>query len=292
MILDGKKIQKEIIEELKKEREKFGKLRLIAFLIGEDKEKEDFLKVKEKIAKELNIDFRIYKIPETFSRKKLRKYISQIVRSDLVNGAIIQLPLPEKFKTQYFLNAIPPEKDVDCLSSRNLGKFFTDSWIIRPPVVEVVDYIKNKFNLDFENKIICLVGYGRLTGKPLVHYFCSQKSTVIVIRKNTENKEKFFKIADVVVSGAGKKNLVNECKKGAILIDFGYSFEKGKIYGDINFEKLKTKAKIITPTPGGTGPILTAMIFKNLLKLDSLQKRWTQRESNPRLSHAKGTLYH
>jgi methylenetetrahydrofolate dehydrogenase (NADP+)/methenyltetrahydrofolate cyclohydrolase len=119
---------------------------------------------------------------------------------------------------------------------------------------------------------VCIIGYGRLVGKPLVHYFCSQKSTVIVVRKNTENKEKFFKIADVIVSGAGEKNIVNECKKNAILIDFGYSFENGKIYGDINFEKLKNKAKLITPTPGGTGPILSVMIFKNLFKLAELQK--------------------
>jgi len=272
MIIDGKQIQKELIEELKKEREKFDKLRLVAFLIGEDKEKESFLKIKEKIAKELNVDFRLYKIDENISRKKLRKYISQIVKSDLVNGAIIQLPLPEKFKTQYFLNAIPPEKDVDCLSSRNLGKFYTDNWIIRPPAVEVVDYIKNKFKLNFESKIVCIIGYGRLVGKPLVHYFCSQKSTVIVVRKNTENKEEFFKIADVIVSGAGEKNIANECKNNAILIDFGYSFENGKIYGDINFEKLKNKAKLITPTPGGTGPILSVMIFKNLFKLAQLQK--------------------
>jgi len=272
MILDGKQVQKELIEELKKERENFDRLRLVAFLIGEDKEKESFLKIKEKIAKELNVEFRIYKVEENISRKKLRKYISQIIKSDLVNGAIIQLPLPEKFKTQYFLNSIPPEKDVDCLSSRSLGKFYTDNWIIRPPAVEVVDYIKNKFKLGFENKLVCIVGYGKLTGKPLVHYFCTQKSAVIVVRKNTENKEKFFKMADIIVSGVGEKNIINECKKNAILIDFGYSFENGKIYGDINFEKLKNRAKLITPTPGGTGPILTAMIFKNLFKLAQLQK--------------------
>jgi len=272
MILDGRQIQKELIEKLKKERENFDKLRLVAFLIGEDREKESFLKIKERIAKELNIDFRIYKIAENISRKKLRKYIKQIIKSDLVNGAIIQLPLPEKFKTQYFLNAIPPEKDVDCLSSKSLGKFYTDSWMIRPPAVEVVDYIKFKFNLNFENKIVCIVGYGKLIGKPLVHYFCTEKSTVIVIRKNTKNKEKFLKMSDIIVSGVGEKNIVNECKKGAILIDFGYSFENEKIYGDINFEKLKNKARLITPTPGGTGPILTAMIFKNLFKLAELQK--------------------
>ncbi len=272
MILDGKKIAEELLEELKKEREKFDRLRLVAFLIGEDKEKESFLRIKQKYAEKLNVEFKIYKVDENISRKKLRKYINQIVKSDLVNGAIIQLPLPDKFKTQYFLNSIPPEKDVDCLSSRNLGKFYTDSYIIRPPVVEVVDFIKNKFKLEFKNKIVCITGYGRLIGKPLVHYFCTQKSTVIVIRKSTENKEYFLKISDVIVSGVGEKHIINECKENAILIDFGYYFENNTMYGDINFEKLKDTAYLITPTPGGTGPILVCMLYKNLLKLAELQK--------------------
>lgn len=273
VVIDGNQLSKEILEELKNERKNFGKLRLVAFLIGKDEEKIKFLKVKERFAKELDIDFRIYEIDENISRKKLRKYINQIVKSDLVNGAIIQLPLPQKFRTQYFLNSIPPEKDVDCLSSKNIGKFFTNSYIIRPPAVEVVEFIKNKFNLIFENKVICIVGYSRLIGKPLVHYFCNENSTVIIIRSNTLNKEDFFEKADIIVGGAGKKHIVNICKKGAVLIDFGYTVENGKIYGDINFEKLKDVASFITPTPGGTGPILVSMLFKNLFKLVRLKNK-------------------
>ena len=271
IIIDGNKLSKEVLEELKNERKNFDRLRLVAFLIGKEEEKIKFLKIKEKFAKELDVDFRIYEIDENISRKKLRKYINQIIKSDLVNGAIIQLPLPNKFKTQYFLNSIPPEKDVDCLSSRNVGKFFTDTYIIRPPVVEVVEFIKNKFNLVFENKLVCIVGYSKLIGKPLVHYFSTEKSTVIIIRRNTLNKENFFEKADIIISGAGEKHIVNVCKKGAILLDFGYTVENGNIYGDINFEKLKDKADLITPTPGGTGPILVSMLFKNLFKLAKIQ---------------------
>lgn len=234
IIVDGNNLAKEILEELKNERKNFEKLRLVAFLIGKEEEKIKFLKIKEKFAKELDIDFKIYEVGENISRKKLRKYIHQIIKSDLVDGAIIQLPLPNKFKTQYFLNSIPPEKDVDCLSSKNLGKFFTDSYIIRPPAVEVVDFLKNKFNLNFESKLVCIVGYGRLIGKPLVHYFCSERATVIILRSNTLNKEEFFKKADVIISGVGKKYIVNNCKEGAILVDFGYCVEEGIVYGDIN----------------------------------------------------------
>lgn len=273
IIVNGKELAKEILEEIKKERDKLGKLRLVTFLIGESEEKLKFLKIKEEIAKKLNIDFRIYQVDENINRKKLRKYINQIVKSDLVQGAILQLPLPSKFKTQYFLNTIPPQKDVDCLSSKNIGKFFTDSYFIRPPVVEVVDFLKIKYSLDFKNKVVSILGYSRLIGKPLIHYFASEGSTIILVRKDTENKEKYFKIADVIVSGEGIPNFVNECKKNAILIDFGYKIENNKIYGDINFEKLKNKAYLITPTPNGTGPILTSIIFKNFIKLAKLQNQ-------------------
>lgn len=272
IILNGKQLSEEILEDLKKEREKFGQLRLVAFLIGETQEKLKFLEIKRKFAEKLDIDFRVYKIDENISRKKLRKYTHQIIKSDLVQGAIIQLPLPEKLPKQYILNSIIPEKDIDCLSSRNLGKYFSNSYIIRPPAVEVVDFLKNKFNLSFKDKIVVIAGYSQLIGKPLFHYFALENSTIILIRGTTKEKEKFFEIADIIVSGKGEPNFINTCKRKAVLIDFGYSIKAGRILGDLDFENLKDKADFITPTPNGTGPILTAMLFKNFFKLAELQK--------------------
>lgn len=267
MIINGKDFANEILEKLKEERKNYKNLRVVAFLFENNKEGESFLKVKEKFARELDIDFRIYKINENWNRKKVRKYINQIVKSDLVKGALIQLPIPSKYPTQYFLNSIPFKKDIDCLSSRNLGKFFTNSYIIRPPSVEVVDLIKNKFNIDFINKKILIIGYGRLIGKPLAHYFSNEANFLTIVSKKIETFKHILKDYDVIITGVGKKNLIDDCKENAILIDFGYYYENGKIYGDINFEKLKDKASLITPTPNGTGPILVAKLFENLFKL-------------------------
>lgn len=271
MIIDGKKLAEEILTELKEKRKNYDKLKIAAFLIGKNEEKLSFLKIKQKFAEELNIEFRIYEIEENLSRKKIRKYISEIVRHKTINGAIIQLPLPEKLPTQYLLNTILPIKDIDCLSSRLLGKFYTDTSIIRPPAVEVVDFLKNKFNLHFSGKEVLIVGYGNLIGKPLAHYFAKEKATLIITNSRS-NLEKFLNSAEVIVSGVGKAKLIKECKEKAILIDFGYSFENGKIYGDLDFEKLKDKASLITPTPGGTGPILVAKLFENFFKLLEIQK--------------------
>lgn len=266
MIIEGKKLAEEILVSLKDKRSNYKKLKIAAFLIGKDNEKINFLKIKQKFAKELNIEFKIYEIDENLGRKKIRKYISEIVKHKTIKGAIIQLPLPKKLSQQYFLNTIPLEKDIDCLSVKSLGKFYTDTSFIKPPAVEVVDFLKNKYNLDFTAKEVLIVGYGTLIGKPLVHYFAKEKATVIIANEKT-NLEKFLTSVEVIVSGVGKPGLINDCKKGAILIDFGYSVINNRIYGDLNFEKLKNKAFLITPTPNGTGPILVAKIFENLFKL-------------------------
>ncbi len=268
MIIDGKKLAEEILEELKEKRKNYNELKIAAFLIGKDKEKESFLKIKKSFAEKLDIEFRIYEIDnyENLNRRKIRKYISQIVRHKTINGALIQLPIPSKYPTQYILNTIPPRKDIDCLSSRLLGKFFSNSPVINPPSVEVVKFIKEKYNLEFKGKIVLVVGYGRLIGKPISHYLAKEGAGVIILQENNK-LEYFLKDADVIISGVGKSRLINDCKEGAIIIDFGYSFENDKIYGDADFDKLKNKAYLITPTPGGTGPILVAKLFENLFKL-------------------------
>ncbi len=272
MILDGKALSEEILQQLKEKRKNFDKLKIAAFLIGKNQEKLSFLKIKEKFAQELEIEFRIYELDEKEKKKKIRKYISQVMRSKTIQGGIIQLPLPESLPIQYLLNSIPPKKDIDCLSSRLLGKFYTDTPVIRPPVVEVVDFLKEKFKLNFESKKVLIVGYGRLVGKPLTHYFLTQGATVTVVNSKTKNLKEYFQKAEIIVSGVGQANLIDDCQKGALLIDFGYSFENNKIYGDVDFEKLKEKAGLITPTPGGTGPILVAKLFENFFKLLEYKK--------------------
>jgi len=266
MIIDGKQLAENILFNLKEKRKKYDKLKIAAFLIGKEEEKLSFLKIKQNFAEELNIDFKIYEIDENLSKRKVRKYLSQILKHNHIQGAIFQLPIPEKFPVQYLLNSIPAKKDIDCLSTKLLGRFYTNIPIIRPPAVEVIDFLREKYNLEFKGKNILIVGYGRLVGKPLAHYFANLKATVIIVQSESKIED-YLKISQIIISGVGKANLINDCQGGAILIDFGYSFQNGKIYGDINFEKLKEKANLITPTPGGTGPILVAKLFENFFKL-------------------------
>lgn len=271
MLLNGSQLAEEILKQLKEQRVKLPKLTLASFLIGITPEKEKFLEIKKHFAEKLGIEFRLYPVDETWKRQKIRQYIHEVIKHPSIQGALIQLPLPTHLPTQYFLNSIPPEKDVDCLASRSLGLYYTDRGLIRPPAVTVVDFLRQKFNLEFEEKTVVIVGYGNLTGKPLTHYFATQKSTVIVINEKTSIPEKFYRDADVIVSGVGRPQLVKECKKGAVIIDFGYTVTNGKIAGDVDVDRLKNQAGFITPTPNGTGPILVAKLLENFIKLAEKQ---------------------
>lgn len=270
MIIDGKQLSQEILEELKIRRAEIkGKIRLAAVLVGENPASISFLKQKEKFAKELDIDFHLYKYPETYTTKDLRKQINVIGKSAINSGIIVQLPLPEHINTQVVLNAIPGEKDVDVLSEKLIGSFFVDRSNVLPPPVEVIKTIFDKYSVDLSGQHVAVVGAGALIGKPIIVWFINNRASVSVIRSKTKNKEKILEIADIIISGVGEPNLIkgDSLKDGVIAIDFGYSFVNEKICGDFEFESVSKKARLITPTPGGTGPILVAALFRNLITL-------------------------
>jgi len=270
MIIDGKKIASELIEDLKIKFNSLEKKKFFgAMLVGDNKESENFLKQKEKIAKELNIDFRIYKIPENITTDKLRDEIQKIAYHKTCGGFTVQLPLPNHINTYYVLNAIPKEKDVDVLSERSLGGFYTERLKIFPPAVSVIKEIIKRQNIDLENLNTAVIGYGFLIGKPISFYLSSKVKSISIFRsKNVDLKEK-LKEFDFIVSGVGKAGLFSskDLKENAIVIDFGYNFDSnGKIYGDFLYEN--DKEMIYTPTPEGTGPILVVKLFENFYLLN------------------------
>jgi len=272
MIIDGRKIASEIIEELKK-RPKPKKF-LGVFLIGEDSASVSFIKQKEKTANELGIDFRIYKFPTNLKQDALRKEVLKISQHKTCGGVIIQLPLPEHINKHYILNVIPREKDIDVLGERALGAFYTGRNPILPPVVGVVETIIHNSKFEIQNSKAVVIGRGLLVGKPIALWLMDKVAELSIFTSQTENLKEKLKNFDIIISGVGKANLFssNNVKNGALVIDFGYEFKDEKIFGDFNpppLEIRNSKLEIsYTPTPGGTGPILVAKLFENFYKLN------------------------
>ncbi|MBI1838981.1 MAG: bifunctional 5,10-methylenetetrahydrofolate dehydrogenase/5,10-methenyltetrahydrofolate cyclohydrolase [Candidatus Colwellbacteria bacterium] len=266
----GKEISKDIVKKLKS----FpvpNKI-LAAVLIGNDPTSISFLAEKEKIAKELGVDFRVYDFPEDSSNDDLRKKIGKLARQGSVGGVIVQLPLPEGVNKYYVVSAIPREKDVDVLGERALGAFYNDRNPVLPPAIEVVKELVQRTSFKLESAKVAVIGLGALVGKPISVWLIGKCAELYLLGRGSDLK--VIQKADLVISGVGKAGIVNAgmMKAGAGIIDFGYYyFPDGGLSGDFaagDSEEMN-KLSFYTPTPGGTGPILVAKLFENFFTLNN-----------------------
>lgn len=269
IIIDGKQIASEILEKLKKrpKPEKF----MAAILVGDNPASVNFIKQKEKTAKELGVDFRLYNLPADLKNDGLRDEVRKIAVQKTCGGVIVQLPLPEHINKHYILNVVPREKDVDVLGERALGAFYAGRNPVLSPAVGTVDKVCQVSGIKYQDAVFAVVGLGFLIGKPIGVWFMDKAKEVILLDKFSDLS--VIKSANVVVLGTGKAGLIKPemLKSGAGVIDFGYGAENGKISGDFDTSLLSTQNSSLafyTPTPGGTGPILVAKLFENFYTLN------------------------
>lgn len=270
ILLDGKKLAEKILEDVRRERRGIEKtLRVAAISVGADAVGESYLRVKQKFAEKLDIDFKIHSYPDSISTNELRARLKEIVHLEKNRGVVVQLPLPKRINTQYILNAVTPEKDIDVLSARAVGNFAVGKSPIMPPVAGAVKALLDEYAIDYKSKYIVLVGAGQLVGKPIALWLLNEKATFGVVRSATPDIAEFTKKADIVISGVGKAKLItgDMLKDGAVMIDCGTSESGGVVVGDIDMESVSTKAAYFAPVPGGVGPVAVAMLFKNLITL-------------------------
>jgi methylenetetrahydrofolate dehydrogenase (NADP+)/methenyltetrahydrofolate cyclohydrolase len=278
-IISGKVIATEIVNGLKAR--PAPKKFLGAVLVGDDKSSVSFLKQKEKTAKELGVDFRLYKFPKDIKNDELRDEVGKIASHKTCGGVIVQLPLPEQLNWYYILNAIPREKDVDVLSERSLGAFYVGRGLVLPPAVGTVEeVIENCLpaeasakagKLKIENCSVAIVGLGLLVGRPIANWIMRRAKETILLRSVSDLG--LLKNADIVITGVGSAGLITPemLKDGAGVIDFGYGTLEGRYSGDLDARHIAdhdARISFYTPTPGGTGPLLVAKLFENFYELN------------------------
>lgn len=270
-ILDGKKLSEKILENLKKGiKEADLKLRLAVILVGDNPVSKIYVERKRKAAENIGIGFKLFNFEEKISREELERNVERVVADKENSGVIIQLPLPQKFFANEFLNLIPAEKDVDVLSEKSLGRFYQgDSKILPPIVIGIIELLMN-YKIKIKGENVVLVGAGRLVGLPLALQLVREKATVSVLNEFTKDARLFTKKADILISGVGKPGLIKRdmVKKGAVIVDAGTATKNGKLFGDVDFKSVSKKAGYITPVPGGVGPLTVAFLLDNLVKLN------------------------
>lgn len=285
MRIDGKMIAEELLTALKT-RQKTKKF-LAGILIGDDSASLSFLMKKQEVAKELGVDFRLYKLSADLGNDKLRQEVGTIARLGNCGGALVELPLPAHLSRHYILNAVPREKDVDVLGERALGAYYAGRNLVLPPVAGTVEEVLRHTNLSSEGgsasggelkgKKVGIVGTGFLIGRPIVTWLMNKVEEIYVVHRGSDFS--ILKKADLVILGTGQAHLVTPdmVKDDAIVIDFGYGKIDEKMCGDFDTTSLETKEFKLetityTPVPGGAGPILIAKLFENFFTLVERQK--------------------
>ena len=267
-IIDGKKLKEDILFKVKRE------VANLAFrpvfcdvLVGEDLVSKQYVGMKAKNAEAVGMKFHNASFPSTITTAELLKEIKILNILPNICGIIIQLPLPESLDRRAILDVIDPQLDVDCLGSVASEIFYNGDTTLGFPTALACMAVLDSLNISLKNKNIVVIGQGMLVGKPVTHLLQMRGLHVETIRRNTENKEKLIKNADIIISATGTGKFVkgNMIKKGAIIIDAGTSESTGSIVGDVDLESVKDIASFVSPVPGGVGPVTVAMLFNNVL---------------------------
>lgn len=281
-IIDGKKIAAQIKEELKKEIAKMidndeRAPHLVAVLVGDDPASQTYVGSKEKAAHSIGMVSSVYRLLEKTTEEELLHTIDFLNNDDEVDGFIVQLPLPKHIDVDRVINQINPAKDVDGFHPVNVGKMaLGEPAYVSATPAGIMELLKRS-KVETEGKHCVVLGRSNIVGSPM-SILMSKKtnpgnSTVTICHSKTKNMEEFTKMADILICAIGQPQFVKAdmVKEGAVVIDVGIhripaNNEKGyTIVGDVDFEEVSKKASMITPVPGGVGPMTIAMLLKNTL---------------------------
>ena len=275
-LIDGKQLQSEMKSFLKEKIALIAdKLKLIVIQVGDDYASSVYVKNKEKLCNELGILFEHLKY-DSITENDLILKIEELNNDKSVTGILLQLPLPFDINESRVIDAISPLKDVDGLTSSNIGNLFsfTDG-LVSCTALGIMEILKS-IDVCFESANVVIVGRSKLVGIPLMGLLLEKNATVSVCHSKTKNLKDITSRADIVIVAVHQKKFLTSdyVKDGAVVIDVGINREKGKIYGDCAFDELIHKCKYITPVPGGVGPLTVIMLVSNIVKAYELQKKF------------------
>ena len=268
--IDGKKISKEIKEELQKEMAELkaggGERCLAVIQVGNDPASSVYVRNKKKACEYVGIKSVSYELPGETTEAELTELIGQLNKRSDVNGILVQLPLPEQIDEDRILLSIAPEKDVDGFHPVNVGNLS----IGRPGYVSctpagVIQLLKRS-DIPIEGKECVVLGRSNIVGKPMAMLLLGENGTVTICHSRTVNLKEITRRADILVVAVGKPGFVDESfvKEGAVVIDVGiHRNEEGKLCGDVDLDSVAPKAGAVTPVPGGVGPMTIAMLMAN-----------------------------
>lgn len=276
-LIDGKQLAKQLNEEtatrvaaLKKRGITPG---IAVILVGDDPASAIYTRNKHRKAEKLGMKSVLKTFPADASQEEVMACVQELNNDPSIHAILVQSPLPKHFDEKALDNAIIPEKDVDGFHPYNVGRLYNDDPDKRYPVsctprgvLKMLDH----YNVDLDGKDVVVMGRSILVGKPMQSLLQNRNATVTMLSAHTKDEEFYMRHADILIVAIGHPQFVKaqDVKEGAVVIDVGINrLEDGSLCGDVDFENVKEKVSLITPVPGGVGPMTIASLMAQTVDL-------------------------
>lgn len=273
VILDGKNTALKIKNNLKDEVAKLSNIynrvpKLAIVLVGTVEASQIYVRNKIKACKYIGIECSLITKEETISTEELLSTINELNLDQLIDGIIVQLPLPKHIDEQQIINFIDNKKDVDGFGIENKGKLFSGIECFKSATPFGIIKLLEEYNIDCEGKHAVVVGRSNIVGKPMAMMLLEKNATVTLCHSKTRNLHKITKEADILVVAIGKSKFITKemVKPNAVVIDAGINRDENGICGDVDYEQVKDIVSYITPVPGGVGPLTITMLLYNTIE--------------------------
>lgn len=280
-VINGAILSKEIRAHLHDEvlecANKFGRApHLVVILVGENPASISYVTGKEKACREVGIQSTIIRLKEEISEDDLLKQIDELNNDDLVDGILVQLPLPRHIDEKKVIEAISVSKDVDGFHPINVAKLHLGEKCLLPCTPKGIMTMLKSINVDLQGKNCCVIGRSNIVGKPVASLLVSSNATVTICHSKTVDLKNVTNKADILIVAIGKPKMITKefVKPGAIVIDVGVNRVDGHLCGDVDYDDCFDTCSAITPVPKGVGPMTITSLMENTLEifLNKMQK--------------------
>ncbi len=248
---------------------------LDAVIVGTPQSGILYARSQEKQSKQIGIDYRLHTLPDDATDDDLLAHIDKLNKDPEVTGILLNLPLPDHLDAPAAQYAIDPYKDIEGVNPSNIGLMFYGTPINAPCTALAVLTILKEANIDLLGKHVTVVGQGNIVGKPIALALIAEEATVVTCNKYTDDLVSHTRSADILVAAAGVPEMITGeyVKQGAVVIDVGINsvpadVSKGlpaRVVGDVLFDEVSQKASVMTPVPGGVGPVTVAVLLQSAI---------------------------
>jgi methylenetetrahydrofolate dehydrogenase (NADP+) / methenyltetrahydrofolate cyclohydrolase len=271
--MDGKALAERVRAEVAEEVRELGDLGLATVLVGDDPASDIYIRLKHKAANEVGIESRDLRLPEDTPEDELLELVAELNADEAINGLLVQLPLPGHIDEGRVIGAIAPMKDVDGLHPFNAGHLLLGEPTLVGATPIGIMALLEEYEVPLEGAHAVVVGRSNIVGRPVSLLLLHANATVTICHSRTVDLTARTREADVLVVAVGQAGVIGaeHVREGAVVIDVGVNREGEKLVGDVD-PAVTERASLITPVPGGVGPMTIAMLLKNAVRAASFRR--------------------